>query len=457
LRLHRAPQERTFSAYTFNDVASGSNALRRIFQNGLRPAVARLYDPLDSFLLRHGGGGGTVDWQKLGAVLRSAVRIPRALNAASEMFSRSAWGRCTLLLIFEGSGDEAAADSESAHALCLSEAGRPLGEAPARAWFQHRYAISYRQALLLRSGVFSDTLEVAAPWSKIERLYRDVRRALAENALVFAHLSHAYPDGSCIYFTFCGAGRNPADASAVHQRAWRQALGAALEAGGTISHHHGIGRSKATALVEELGEGAILTRRLMQVCDPDQIMNPGTLLPPGLPPELPPGAPAPEHPTSIPLDEPVIDSTSQLATIAGRSPLSKAEAWLQDRGFTLRLGAEAPLSASVASWIAGGVAGAPDRWSDPVDQRVAGLDGRLSSGHRVIIRPVPRRAVGPDLMALFVGAGGRIGSVESATLRVYRLREPEARPHPFHFPRNQPLGAEEASTWERIATTLSKA
>src|SRR5262249_27989836 len=160
------------------------------------------------------------------------------------ILGRSGRGKSVLLLIFEGTGEDTVADANDARALCLSESGRPLGEAPARAWLEHRYAVSYRQAILFRSGAFADTLEVAAPWSKVEGLYRAVRDAMADHVLVSAHASHAYPDGSSLYFTFSGAGRSATDASEIHERAWRDALRAAIGAGGTISHHHGVGRSK---------------------------------------------------------------------------------------------------------------------------------------------------------------------------------------------------------------------
>ena len=88
-------------------------------------------------------------------------------------------------------------------------------------------------------------------------LYDSVRRALGRHVLVMAHLSHAYPDGCSIYFTFSGAAEDDdARARASTTRAWRDALDAAIEAGGTLSHHHGVGRSKAPRLGEELGSAS---------------------------------------------------------------------------------------------------------------------------------------------------------------------------------------------------------
>src|SRR6185503_1685100 len=105
-------------------------------------------------------------------------------------------------------------------------------------WLLHRYSVSYRQAPVFASGLFVDTMEVAAPWSRLGAVYDGVRRALGAHVFVMAHLSHAYPDGCCIYFSFAGtaatdgaggSGDWDARCETTYDRAWRAALGAAVE------------------------------------------------------------------------------------------------------------------------------------------------------------------------------------------------------------------------------------
>jgi alkyldihydroxyacetonephosphate synthase len=133
------------------------------------------------------------------------------------------------------------------------------------------------------AGLFVDTMEVAAPWSRLVSLYHGVRRALGEHTFVMAHFSHAYPDGCCIYFSFAGSAAPgesadwDAGCTVAYDRAWRAALAAAVEAGGTIAHHHGVGRSKAPQLGAELGAGIDVVRALKRVLDPDGVLNPGAL------------------------------------------------------------------------------------------------------------------------------------------------------------------------------------
>jgi alkyldihydroxyacetonephosphate synthase len=134
-------------------------------------------------------------------------------------------------------------------------------------------------------------MEVAASWTNLGALYEGVRRALGHQVFVMAHMSHAYPDGCCIYFSFAGSAPSGDAAGAgwdeacerSYDRAWQAALGAAIDAGGTLAHHHGVGRSKAPRLGRELGAGVDVVRALKRAFDPQGILNPGNLIPPPQP------------------------------------------------------------------------------------------------------------------------------------------------------------------------------
>jgi alkyldihydroxyacetonephosphate synthase len=297
LRLHPKPIRRAFSAFSFPSTEAGWEAMRAMFQAGFRPAVARLYDPFDAMLARRGSvkKGGADSGEARGAsglgaaALRSILRKPGAINELMEgAFGSKILGGSLLVIIFEGGeadGDQPDRDDATVRAMFEKRGAKYEGEGPAQKWLLHRYSVSYRQAPVFAAGLFSDTMEVAAPWSKLRALYDGVRRALGAHVFVMAHLSHAYPDGCCIYFSFAGtaaSGNGSWDerCERTYDRAWKDALAAALEAGGTLAHHHGAGRSKAPRLSTEHGEGGMETvRRLMKVFDPKGILNPGNLLP----------------------------------------------------------------------------------------------------------------------------------------------------------------------------------
>ena len=296
LRVHPLAETQILRAWSFHGVEAGLEAVRAMLQAGLRPAVVRLYDELDTMLALSGGSRS----RKLAPPGLAALLSPKAL--AGEVFGffpsvgKEALAlllkqpkvlnrvagvvgeRCLLVLMFEGPKEGTAIEAAEAERLLRALGGRDLGAAPAERWKQKRYAVSYRQSKVFAAGAFNDTAEVAATWEALPRLYRDVKAAIARHAFVMAHFSHAYPEGCSIYFTFVGYGRNAAESRRVYDAVWADLLAATHEAGGTISHHHGVGLSKARFLPDELGAGGMEALRLVKhALDPDERFNPGKL------------------------------------------------------------------------------------------------------------------------------------------------------------------------------------
>ncbi len=462
LRLHPRPASRGFGSWSFRSTQHAWEAMRAIFQAGLRPAVARLYDPFDAMLARQGsvkrreakggkstrGGGG--GWS--GGALRAILRRPGALNALLDTrVAERAMGGAMLVVVFEGADDATSRGVEEARRVVEAAGGSWDGEAAARRWLAHRYSVSYRQAPVFAQGAFVDTMEVAATWSKLGALYDAVRGALGRNVFVMAHFSHAYPDGCCIYFSFAG-GADPGlvrelgwdgACEATYDRTWKAALVAAVEAGGALSHHHGVGRSKAPRLGTELGHGLEVVRTLMRAFDPAGILNPGNLVADG----ERPSASSPASPGGPAI---TVDRDSLLASIGGTRKLDEVERELRTQGLTLDASIPSP-APTLAQWLALGAPGARDRWLDPVDQLLAGLDATLKDGRKLSIRPAPRRAVGPDLTALFVGAGDRFGRIDRAWMRVHTLGVPRPTSPAFVCDRDPPLTVGESYLLDAIS------
>lgn len=245
LRIWPLPAARVLRSYAFAGVGPALEAVRLILRRGIRPAVVRIYDELET-------GRNFPD-----------------VTAAE--------GKALLILLCEG--DRRLVELEDAISAeeALAQGGVACGEEPVRHWLATRFDVSL-SSHMIRKGAVVDTLEVAAPWSAIAAVHRDMTEAMlaVEGTLVASgHFSHVYPDGACLYVTLCGF--PPGDLEGYYRAVWDAAMGAVLRNGGTISHHHGIGLQRARFMRQEHGDAVELLRRVKQAVDPNGIMNPGKL------------------------------------------------------------------------------------------------------------------------------------------------------------------------------------
>ena len=132
----------------------------------------------------------------------------------------------------------------------------------------------------------TETLETAHQWSGLLELHGAVREAIevaltarGTPGLVLCHVSHLYPNGASLYFTFLA--RQEAGAELDQWRAVKSAAtDAIVNAGGTLTHHHAIGRDHAAWMPREVGTvGVDVLRSVKARLDPEGILNPGKLLP----------------------------------------------------------------------------------------------------------------------------------------------------------------------------------
>ncbi|MEW9530339.1 FAD-binding oxidoreductase [Microbispora sp. NPDC049125] len=253
LRVHRAPSLRVYEGWRFGGFAAGTAAMRRLAQEEAGPTVLRLSDETETMI---------------------GLAKPAELGASSE-------SGCLMVAGYEGEPGDVAYRRERA-AKALAEAGGVcLGPEPGEAWARGRYSAPYLRDSLLAAGATVETLETACFWSGLPRLYDAVRLALTGSLgspLVMCHVSHVYATGASLYFTVVTAqAPDPLGQWAAAKRAASEAI---LRAGGTISHHHGVGRDHREAYAVEIGDlGGEILRGIKERLDPEGILNPGVLIP----------------------------------------------------------------------------------------------------------------------------------------------------------------------------------
>jgi alkyldihydroxyacetonephosphate synthase len=247
--LRPLPEASVGQAFHFAGMSEGVEAMRRFMRAGWRPPVVRLYDARESE--RH--------------------------------FSETCpEGRAMLILLHEGPESLVEAQSAAVGDTCRATGGSEADAAAVDEWLLKRNEVpGFRP--FLEKGIILDTIEVACTWSRVVELYERATEALSVVPgilLASAHSSHSYRSGTNLYITFAARPEDPGEMAATYRECWRRTLDATVAVGGGIAHHHGIGRVRRDRLADEIGAAGVeMLRALKRSLDPEDLLNPGVLLP----------------------------------------------------------------------------------------------------------------------------------------------------------------------------------
>ncbi len=263
MRLQDRPRLRASASATFADFLAATEAVRAIGQSGLYPNNCRLLDAGEA--LTSGAGDGTQSVLVLG--FESADHDPAASMARAIEICRDHGGN-----VPKGAG---ATRSDSS-------GGR---EGAVGAWRRAFLEAPYLRDLLVRLGMVSETFETAITWERFPRFHTEVMAAAQDavrrvcgDGMVTCRFTHVYPDGPAPYYSVIAPGRR---GSQIEQ--WAEIKAAASEAllrlGGTITHHHSVGRDHRPWYDRERPEGfARALAAAKASLDPRGILNPGVLI-----------------------------------------------------------------------------------------------------------------------------------------------------------------------------------
>jgi alkyldihydroxyacetonephosphate synthase len=255
LRVQAAPRFKASAGVLFPDFSQGARAVRALAQSGLHPSNCRLLDPGEAALT----------------------------GAAPE-------GRALLVLGFESADHPLDAWMERALECCRDHGGEPpvapavgeLGEAEG-SWRQAFLQMPYLRDTMVAAGILAETFETAITWDRLDTFVAAVRErteaALGDGRLT-CRLTHVYPDGAAPYFTVLAPARRGAELEQ-----WDEVKLAASEAiaaaGGTVTHHHAVGRDHRLWYDRQRPEPfAAALRAAKAAVDPAAILNPGALIDP---------------------------------------------------------------------------------------------------------------------------------------------------------------------------------
>jgi alkyldihydroxyacetonephosphate synthase len=247
VRVLPRPERRRSASVSFRDFAAGLEAVRELVQAGLRPANCRLLEPDEAKLTMAGDGS------------------------------------CALLVLgFE----EVVEPADGAFELCRAHGGE-VSEGRgggSGAWREAFLRAPYLRDGFAAMGVISETFETAITWERLPAFVEQVKGAtraeLGSEGMVTCRLTHAYPDGAAPYFTVLAPVRRGEEAER-WGRVKAAASEAILAAGGTITHHHAVGRDHRPYYDRQRPDPfASALRAAKAALDPRALLNPGVLFDP---------------------------------------------------------------------------------------------------------------------------------------------------------------------------------
>jgi alkyldihydroxyacetonephosphate synthase len=254
VRVRPLPETTVYDAWRFASFSEGCTAMRSLAQSRLLPTVLRLSDETETMV---------------------------NLASPGEVGASAGQGGCLAVVGHEGTREVVGARRAAVAAVLAGLGGTDLGEERGQAWADERFRGPYLRDALLDVGVLVETLETATFWSNLSTVYEQVREALSAalpGALVLCHVSHVYETGASLYFTV--AATEADDPVAQWLAAKVAASDAIVAAGGSITHHHGVGRDHRPWLAAEIGEvGVEVLRAVKERLDPTGVLNPGVLVP----------------------------------------------------------------------------------------------------------------------------------------------------------------------------------
>ncbi len=270
MRIQRRPRFRASAGVAYPGWSEGSEAVRRIVQSGLTPANLRLLDPAEA-----GRAAGLDGAQALLMLGFESAEIPQGdWMAQAVSIAREAGGQV-----------------DDAEIVVDDGSGRPTGRGGALgAWRESFVGVGSGIGTGVETGLgmVADTFESAVTWDRWpefdalvrERVGHALRQVFGHDPLLSCRFTHVYPDGPAPYYTWAGVGR-PGSERTMWAEVKAAAADAVLEGGGTITHHHAVGRMHRPAYdLQRPDLFAAVLRAGKAAVDPGGLLNPGVLIDP---------------------------------------------------------------------------------------------------------------------------------------------------------------------------------
>ena len=277
VQVHHKPEKEDWYGWLFPDFKSGLDAIHECHRGDCMPTVTRLNDPKKtalSFAFKHPKTG-------------IKDKIAKAFKWYIGNVKKIDFNQCCLMVVkYEGTPQAFNRIKNRVTAIYKKHRGVSLGAEPGRSFAKVKFDFPHLRDYVMDRSIMADVSETATTWDNLRTLHEsglaDVEQAIKDtgvDAWVGCHLSHSYRTGASLYFTF---GCLQREGREIDQYLYvkKAAEDAFMKNGGTLSHHHAVGTEHLPWVEEDLSPtGLKAVKALKAGLDPNDIMNPGKIIP----------------------------------------------------------------------------------------------------------------------------------------------------------------------------------
>jgi len=276
VKLTPLPDAQVYDSILFPDLAAGVEFMRALSSQPVLPASVRLVDNLQFQLGqklkgRRSGVGRLVSALQRFYVTRVRGFVPDRMTA------------CTL--VFEGTRREVTQQQRRVHETAARFGGMRAGAENGRRGYQLTFGIAYIRDWIMNHYLLGESFETSVPWSQVLALCENVKRRIREEhtrrglpgrPFVTCRVTQIYETGAAVYFYFAFYFKGVEDPSRVYAEIEEAARDEVLSSGGSLSHHHGVGKLRRAFLPRIQSAGMLaVSRAFKQAVDPTNVFGAG--------------------------------------------------------------------------------------------------------------------------------------------------------------------------------------
>ena len=274
LKMHRLPEKSSYESIVLSDWQTGVQFMQDLSHSNMVPASSRLADNLQIRL------GQALKEEKSG--------LPKLLDKFKQFVLFKVKGfdpeKFTVAVFkIEGSEVEVKTQRQNLENLAKKHGGVLAGESTGKSGYLATMVIAYIRELIFTQNILGETMETAVPWSKINQVKEEASKLIVKlhkehnlpgKPFFTSRISKVYHTGVCMYNTIamCYDGvENPEDVFTEIEHIMRENF---IENGGSISHHHGVGKLRKDFMSNTISEGSVeMIKGIKKNQDPHNIFG----------------------------------------------------------------------------------------------------------------------------------------------------------------------------------------